>query len=40
MVGIVRKIGPKGLMLIDIMTEHSPFDRNVYGPWELEIEKE
>lgn len=36
MEGIITRIGQTGLLMIDITTEHSAFDRNVFGKWELE----
>lgn len=34
--GIITRIGQTGLLMIDITTPHSPFDRNVFGEWDLE----
>ena len=36
MVGIVLRHGGQGLYNLDIKTEHSVFDRTVFGYWELE----
>lgn len=34
--GIITRIGQTGLYMIDIITPHSAFDRNVFGKWDLE----
>jgi hypothetical protein len=34
--GIITRIGQTKLLMIDITTPHSAFDRNVFGEWELE----
>ncbi|WP_346884364.1 hypothetical protein [Clostridium sp. UBA4395] len=34
--GIITRIGQTRLLMIDITTPHSAFDRNVFGEWELE----
>jgi len=34
--GIITRIGRKKLLMIDITTEHSVFDRNIFSEWELE----
>lgn len=36
MEGIITRKGQTGLYMIDITTEHSAFDRVVFGEWELE----
>ncbi|MEG0133074.1 MAG: hypothetical protein RR851_10315 [Clostridium sp.] len=34
--GIITRIGQTKMIMIDITTPHSAFDRNVFGEWELE----
>lgn len=36
MIGSVVRVGGQGLYNLDIETEHSVFDRTVFGYWELE----
>lgn len=36
MIGTVIRHGGQGLYNLDIETEHSVFDRTVFGYWELE----
>lgn len=36
MIGTVTRHGGQGLYNLDIETEHSVFDRTVFGYWELE----
>lgn len=36
MSGVINRVGAMGLYAVTIKTEHSAFDRTVYGTWELE----